>query len=503
MSNMSASRPRMLPERASMDRWILILTVGVAATACGPSPEDHVAQLAGDGADRAAAKRELLLAKDQSVEPLLAALGEAEYAPARPELVDVLFSLMTRVDDPRIPAALIDRLQRDADPRVRSRVARGLGMQSRSEGIPVLLDAVGDDAGEVRHQALLALGLLQGKLTAADQERLQEQVRGLVGDAHEGVRLEAMIRVEDFVDEWIEQARQAALKAELSRADTLYGKALAYAPNSKRANYRLGRYYYDNDQRQRGLDLLQRHGMLLEVPRLGRAPQIDGRLDEDVWREAARADSFFQFSFGHKAALPTKHPAAFYLGYTDQALFIGFYGHDDNPDSLVTKIRRSEDQDAARQGEENMQVEVSQGGGMTITSGGGGLQSQIWTDDVIELFIDPNFDHQTYAHMGINSAGVISEQWIKGSRFNRRPEQESWMDESWKAGGEVAAHIGADFWSVEYRLDLGSKEFPRPAPEAIWGFNVVRVFRGAEYSQWVRTYSGGHSPDDFGLLRFK
>jgi len=31
----------------------------------------------------------------------------------------------------------------------------------------------------------------------------------------------------------------------------------------------------------------------------------------------------------------------------------------------------------------------------------------------------------------------------------------------------------------------------------------VRVFRGAEYSQWVRTYDGGHRPDDFGLLIFK
>ena len=36
-----------------------------------------------------------------------------------------------------------------------------------------------------------------------------------------------------------------------------------------------------------------------------------------------------------------------------------------------------------------------------------------------------------------------------------------------------------------------------------WGFNFVRVFRGAEYSQWVRTYDGGHRPDDFGLLIFR
>ncbi len=50
---------------------------------------------------------------------------------------------------------------------------------------------------------------------------------------------------------------------------------------------------------------------------------------------------------------------------------------------------------------------------------------------------------------------------------------------------------------------LGRADVPVPRPGDIWGLNFVRVHRGTEYSQWVRTYtSGGHSPDDFGVLRF-
>ena len=80
--------------------------------------------------------------------------------------------------------------------------------------------------------------------------------------------------------------------------------------------------------------------------------------------------------------------------------------------------------------------------------------------------------------------------------------REQWEDEEWSAGAPLATHVGADYWSVEYRVPFNDERFPRPRPGSVWGFNMVRVFRGEEYSQWVRTYRGGHSPDDFGVLFF-
>ena len=218
-----------------------------------------------------------------------------------------------------------------------------------------LIDDLG--AGEVRYQALVALGLLESKLIEAQKEAVRLKARELDEDKHEGVRMEATINVENYVNQWIGEARQLEVQAEMARAESLYSKALAYSPHSKQGNYRMGRFYLDNGEREKGLDLLRRHGMLLEVPPLAEPPTIDGRIDEV---------------------------------------------------------------------------------------------------------------------------------------------------EGWDAYGEAAVHVGADFWSVEYRLPVATDDFPRPRPGAIWGFNFVRVFRGSEYSQWVRTYGGNaHQPDDFGLLVFR
>lgn len=98
-----------------------LLATGLAR--CGPSISDQVERLGGTPDERQQARQELLLAKDQAVTPLLKALADPRRAAARGELADVLFSLMARVEDPRILPALLDRLATDADPDVRARIA--------------------------------------------------------------------------------------------------------------------------------------------------------------------------------------------------------------------------------------------------------------------------------------------------------------------------------------------------------------------------------------------
>ena len=130
----------------------------------------------------------------------------------------------------------------------------------------------------------------------------------------------------------------------------------------------------------------------------------------------------------------------------------------------------------------------------------------IWTDDIIELFIDTNFDHSSYAHIGINSLGVRADEWIARSRqeaFERGDFNADFSNESWRANDTLVVNVGSDHWSVEYRIDFDDSNIPAPAPGTILGFNLIRVYRGEEYNQWVRTYSGDHSPDDFGVLLFQ
>ena len=393
---------------------------------------------------------------------MLAALKSPRYAAAHRDLVDVLISLMMRVDDARIETTLRQLLLGAAAPPIRARIAERIGLIKHATLSDALLQAANDEDGDVRFRALQGLANMEAKLSDAQKDTLGEIARRLLHDAQADVRMEAMIQVENYVDHWIRQAEQFELQAEMAKAESLYTRALNYSPNSKQGNYRLGRFYLDSDRKEAGLYLLRRYGMLLDVPRLARAPEVDGRLDEPTWQESARVDSFFQYSFNHKAALPSETKTELYIGYTTEALFIGFIGHDDHPDSLVVKTREAD--------------------------------GTIWWDDVIELFIDTNFDHQSYIHLGVNSIAAISDGWCV-----RAHEK----DMSWNATGQAAAHVGENFWSVEYRLDFAQDHVLEPQADRVWGFNFVRTFRGSEYSQWVRTYhSGGHSPQDFGLLVF-
>jgi hypothetical protein len=199
--------------------------------------------------------------------------------------------------------------------------------------------------------------------------------------------------------------------------------------------------------------------MMLRVPRFDKEPVVDGRLDEDVWTTAACADSFFQHSMEHYAAVPSRVPTRVCLGYTSQDLYVGFVGGDAHPDSLVVKARYHDE--------------------------------DVWYEDALELFLDPGFDHQDYLHIGVTSQGVVADGAMGMGGL------------AWNAEATAAAHVGPDRWSLEYRVAFDEPEIPPPMPGAWWGADFVRVYRGSEYSQWVRTYHGGHRPDEFGLLVFE
>ena len=442
------------------------LLQALGLSACGPSLDDLVERL-GNPEERESARQELLLATDRAVAPLLAALEDPARAAARPHLVQVLLSLMTRVEDGRIIPRLEHHLLTDGDPEVRARIARGLGVQERVEAAGALVQAL-ETEGEaaVRQELLAALNHLD-ELEEDLGKRAHAMALRLAGSSHSGTRMEARIRLAETVDGLLEEARKAELEADLPLALDLYREAVAAWPAGKRANYRLGRHLFDNGRVDEGLECLRRHGMLLDVPRLPSAPRIDGRLEEPLWASAARADTFYQFSNQHNAAMASDLRTQLLAGYTSEALFIGFRGFDAHPDSIVAG-------DHAHDGE-------------------------IWWEDMVELFIDADLDRMNYVHSGVNTRGVVSDRYLQKS--DRRITDE---ERAWEADGEAAAHVGDDLWSLEYRLDFGQPQLPRPEPGAVWGFNFSRTFRGREYAQWVRTFGiSAHNPDDFGALLFR
>ena len=456
--------------------------------ACAPGPEDFIDDLSGSQDEREAAAQELLLAKEKAVGPLLAALADPEKGQAQAALVEILVSLMMRVEDARIATALTGLLDGGSDADLKARIIRLVGMHRRTQLLDAVIKGLSDPEARVRLQALIAIDSFAGKMHPEQEVEIDLMARKLLTDESLPVRREAMIRVASQVDALLDKANQAALAARLAEAESLFVAALEIDPSSQRAHYRLARFMYDNDSAERGIDSLRAHGLLLDVPLLPQAPALDGRLDEAAWSHAARADGAYQFSFSHTAATPSDHASHFFIGRTARSLWIGFYGEDADPQDLVAKVTP------------DMQDEADS------YEGGPVGDASIWTDDIIELFIDTNFDHSSYAHIGINSLGVTVDEWIARSRqeaFESGDFSADFSDEAWRANDALAVNVGADHWSIEYRIDFDDSNIPAPAPGTIWGFNLIRVYRGEEYNQWVRTYSGGHSPDDFGVLLFQ
>lgn len=459
-----------------------LLIAALVLAGCGPSTHDLIEDLA-DPETREAAHQNLLLAKDQAVEPLLEGLADPELAGSRAQLVEVLVSLMTRVDDARIPTALNELMVHDPDKQIRSRIAQRMGLYKRTEAADALFELLQDDDGDVRYEAILALGGLESRLDSLQLLALGEQAKTLVDDAHPGTRLEAMSRVEDVVHQWVVEARALAINAQMAEAESLYTVALDYFPQSRHTAYDLGRFYYDNGRVDEGLQVLRRYGMALDVPRFAVAPTIDGKLDDEVWSSAARADSSYKFLWGDNyAAPPADVPTSFYVGYTDESLFIGIHAYDDHPDSLVVSVTEA---DPTRDGD-------------ISGRGSRGTVDQVWADDCVELFFDTNLDRRSYVHFGINSLGVREDEVMDPtSGFDQIAR---W---SWAGDARIAAHVGADFWSLEFQLNFGQKELPPPSSGTVWGFNLVRNYRGEQYNQWVRTYGSGLRPDNFGMLLYE
>ena len=455
---------------------------------CAAGPEDLVDDLSGTVDEREAATQELLLAKERAVGPLLAALADPGHLSARPALVEILISLMMRVEDDRIGPALTQLLSNSEDPALRARIIRLAGMHRRVQLLEAVMVALRDGDPQIRLEALIAVDSFESKLRPEQVAVLDSLARTMLLDSSNDVQREAMIRVASQVDAVLTKARQATLEARLAEAESLFAVALDIYPASQRAQYRLGRYLYENADPERGLDSLRAYGLLIDVPMLPSAPSLDGRLDDPVWRQAVRADRAVQFAFTHTAAAPAEHASHFYIGRTATSLWIGFYGEDDSPGDLVTNITPDEEE----------QADAYEGGPVGDLS--------IWKDDIIELFINTNFDHSSYAHIGINSLGVRVDEWINRSQqevFSSGGNPQDWNDDRWRAQDALATHVGEDHWTIEYRIDFDEAHIPTPTPGTIWGFNLIRVYRGEEYNQWVRTYSGGHSPDDFGALLFR
>lgn len=171
------------------------------------------------------------------------------------------------------------------------------------------------------------------------------------------------------------------------------------------------------------------------------APTIDGRLDDDVWRQAAPVSGFLQRD--PVEGDPASEHTEVRVAYDEQALYIGARLADRNPSAIVRQLSR---RDAA--------VEA----------------------DAFIVYIDAHHDHLTGAQFGVSAAGVQRDALIYNDQF---------LDATWDAVWASAVTVDEQGWAVEMRIPLSQLRFAR-SDVYTWGINLQRVIQRRNESAWLQ-----------------
>lgn len=200
---------------------------------------------------------------------------------------------------------------------------------------------------------------------------------------------------------------------------------------------------------------------VLEFPSRDAAAQIDGRIDEAVWQVAARSDPFRENLTANASKTSTQ-----VLGFrNDEGLNIAFVC----AEPAMADLKTVDD------------------------------PMNLWTGDVIEVFLSPLNDLFHYAQYSVNPNGIGREiiSWSSPGRAENERPRPAWR---------CAASQQADGWTVEMLIPWPTLALPAaPQAGAEWYANFYREhYTGgdAEMSAWLPTRTRFSDVERFGRLRF-
>jgi hypothetical protein len=169
----------------------------------------------------------------------------------------------------------------------------------------------------------------------------------------------------------------------------------------------------------------------LLIRRVGENPELDGKLDKEIWKRAEEVP--FVRAYDKEKKEP-KYPTTVKAVWTADGVTLGFRMAEPTPERIERGIKGRDD-------------------------------SMAWWDDNVELLFDVTGKNEgEFYHFIINANNAVAD--ARGKDF------------SWNAEGvKSAVHLGKDFWSMEVYLPF--KAFPeavRPMPGKVvqWYGNCTR-----------------------------
>ena len=169
--------------------------------------------------------------------------------------------------------------------------------------------------------------------------------------------------------------------------------------------------------------------------------ELDGVLDEDVWRQAERGTAFTQRE--PFQGEPATEQTFVQVLYSDDTLYIGVRALDSDPPAVIAK-------DMQRDG-----------------SGSGFFGSRLESDDSIVVLLDTFHDQRNAFYFETNPLAARVDAMITDEGRDRNFE--------WDGVWNVAARRTEEGWSAEFEIPFNTLRF-NPANDT-WGLNVRRMIR--------------------------
>lgn len=127
----------------------------------------------------------------------------------------------------------------------------------------------------------------------------------------------------------------------------------------------------------------------------------------------------------------------------------------------------------------------------------------LYTEEVVEIFIDPAGDGESYFEIEVNPLNAVLDLVLRRNRSGYK------KDFAWRCEGlRTFVHRGPDAWSAELAIPFSSISAASPRPGDEWRVNFTRIDRPLgkprELSAWSATGSANfHVPPRFGVLEFR
>ena len=179
----------------------------------------------------------------------------------------------------------------------------------------------------------------------------------------------------------------------------------------------------------------------VQLVRFAKPPTIDGKLDDEVWKQAVVLKDFYQVQPGDNIA-PSQRTEVM-LGFDSKFLYIAFHCYDD-PSKVRANIPK---------------------------------RDNIWDDDYVGILFDTFYDHRKAYEFDFNPLGVQADGiWTDGQGEDFNPDFVL----------ESKGMVTGDGWTVEVAIPFKSLRYVA-GKDKLWGAHFWRRIKryNNELDMWM------------------